>query len=632
MNLSWLPRHPECSKQMALVKKASREESWDLLTALARHDLNFLETLQVDQVLKGKFGEAPPSSLPTQPIRLALLSSSTVDQLLPGIRLGGLRRNLWISTYVTDYGQSLQELMDPRSRLHQFKPTVVLIALDAWRLFGTQPLGLTEEAASAQLKQALDQVQNLWRLSREKLGCQIIQQTPLPLHQPLMGQNEQRLPDSPAHLLSVFNERLRNMADGQKVDLLDLNGWASREGLKAWHDPVLWNQAKQEVSPVAGPMYGDLVGRILAAQQGRSFKCLVLDLDHTLWGGMIGDDGLEGIELGQGSAVGEAYAAFQRFVRDLKSRGVILAVCSKNDEVTALEPFDRHPEMVLKRSDIACFLANWKDKATNLKEIAKRLNIGLDSLVFVDDNPFERNQVREALPMVAVPELPEDPAFYSHGLASAGYFESLSLTSDDLARSEQYQNNLERAQFQASFTDMSAYLQGLGMKLLWGPFDPISLPRVTQLIHKTNQFNLTTRRYSEGQVAQFASRPDAVTLCCRLTDRFGDNGIIGVMIALDQKGGDWLVDIWLMSCRVLGRGVEQAMLDLLSAEVVKKGGRRLIGEYLPTAKNGMVKGLYPDLGFEPMEGGPTGPNRWELSLNVQKRFEYHIECVKGNEI
>ena len=237
-----------------------------------------------------------------------------------------------------------------------------------------------------------------------------------------MGHNEQRLPDSPYHLLRVFNSSLRSLADEQRVDLLDINSWAAMDGLREWHNPGLWHQAKQEVNPAAGPMYGELVGRLLAAQQGRSFKCLVLDLDQTLWGGVIGDDGLEGIQLGQGSGVGEAFTAFQRFVRDLASRGVILAVCSKNNEATALEPFDKHPEMVLKRHHIAYFMANWNDKAANLKMIAKELNIGLDAMVFVDDNPYERNQVRSALPMVAVPEMPEDPALYPACLVSAGYF------------------------------------------------------------------------------------------------------------------------------------------------------------------------------------------------------------------
>ncbi len=630
MNMPWLPKHPDFPKQLKAVKNASPQDAWSLLTGIARYDLNFLETIQVDKVLKEKFGGAPPPALTTQPVSLALLSSSTVEQLLPGIRVGGLRHGLWVSTYVTDYGQSLQELSDPSSGLSRFNPTVALVAFDALSLFGTQSLGRANETASAKLERALDQTQTLWRLAREKFGCRVIQQTPLPLYQPLMGQNEHRLPDSPAHLLRVFNDRLRALADEQKVDLLDINGWAARDGLKEWHDPVLWHKAKQEVSPAAGPLYGELVGRLLAAQQGRSYKCLVLDLDNTLWGGVIGDDGIEGIHLGQGSGVGEAFVAFQRYLRDLSHRGVILAVCSKNDEKNALEPFEKHPEMILKRTDIACFVANWNDKASNLKSIAKQLNIGLDSLVFADDNPFERDQVRGECPQVAVPELPEDPSLYPACLASAGYFESVALTQDDLARSGQYQKNLERAKAQEATGDITEYLKSLEMELIWGPFDPLSLPRVTQLINKTNQFNLTTRRYSEEDTSRFASDPRTVTLRCRLTDRFGDNGIIGIIIAIQENEGDWDIDTWLMSCRVLGRGVEQAMLDLLIREISGRGGKRLLGRYIPTEKNGMVKDHYAGLGFAPLDKGAAGETRWVLSVGSEKRLDYPIKLKKGN--
>jgi FkbH-like protein len=628
MNMPWLIKPVEFSKQLNAIKIAPLEEAWDLLSGLAQTDLNFLETIQIDKVLTEKFGGELPRSLSTQPIRLAILSSSTVDQLLPGLRVGGVRRKLWVSTYVTDYGQSLQEIMNPLSGLHQFNPTTVLIAFDPFSLFGVQPLGLTTESASAKLASALEQVQTLWRLSQEKLGCRVIQQTPLPLYHPLMGNNEQRLPDSPYHLLRLFNARLREKADEQKIDILDINSWAAIEGLKEWHNPVLWHQAKQEITPAAGPMYGELVGRLLAAQQGRSFKCLVLDLDQTLWGGVIGDDGLEGIQLGQGSVLGEAFSAFQRFVRDLSSRGVILAVCSKNNEATALEPFDKHPEMILKRDHIAYFAANWNDKASNLKMIAQALNIGLDAMVFVDDNPFERNQVRSALPMVAVPEMPEDAALYPACLVSAGYFEAIALTEDDHARSAQYQTNHARVKEQASFTDLTGYLKSLDMEMIWGYFDGLSLPRVTQLINKSNQFNLTTRRYSEEETKRFAANPKAVTLRCRLTDRFGDNGIIGIMIAVEEKSGDWVIDTWLMSCRVLGRGVEQAMMDLLVQEVSNRGGQRLIGLYCPTAKNDMVKDHYAGLGFEPLDSDAKGNSRWILKLNSKKKFDYFIRLEK----
>ena len=260
-------------------------------------------------------------------------------------------------------------------------------------------------------------------------------------------------------MIAELNEKLRHRADAAGVDLLGLSESVEHGGVATWYDPTFWFRGKQEIRPQAAPLYGDLVGRLLAARRGRSAKCLVLDLDNTLWGGVIGDDGLDGIVLGQGSALGEAHLALQAYARDLSRRGVILAVCSKNDEPVALEVFDRHPEMLLRRSDIACFVANWQDKATNIRTIASQLNIGLDSLVFVDDNPFERNLVRRELPMIMVPEMPDDPASYVNCLADAGYFDSTTVTAEDLQRSSQDQANLKRRQSEAAVTDMDSYLQ-----------------------------------------------------------------------------------------------------------------------------------------------------------------------------
>ena len=365
--------------------------------------------------------------------------------------------------------------------------------------------------------------------------------------------------------------------------------------------------------PQITPFYGDLLGRLLQAQQGQTFKCLVLDLDNTLWGGVIGDDGLEGIVLGQGSALGEAFAAFQGYARDLSERGIILAVCSKNDEKNALEPFEKHPDMVLKKGDIACFAASWQDKAAAIRGIADQLRIGLDSLVFADDNPFERNIVRRELPMVAVPELPEDPALYATALADAGYFEAVHLTAEDLQRSQQYQANLQREHTKASTTDLTGYLESLNMELRWGRFDRIGHQRIVQLINKTNQFNLTTRRYTDEEVAKVIGDPNVLSLQLRLLDRFGDNGVIALVIGRPLPCAVAIeIDTWLMSCRVLGRQVEQATLNLIAAEARRLGAESLIGRYLPTAKNGMVADHFAKLGFSACEWEDS--TRWKLNL------------------
>jgi FkbH-like protein len=340
---------------------------------------------------------------------------------------------------------------------------------------------------------------------------------------------------------------------------------------------------------------------------------------------------MDGLILGQGSALGEAFASVQDYAREQSRRGVILAVCSKNDAANALEPFEKHPEMVLRRTDIASFVANWSDKATNLREIARQLNIGLDSLVFLDDNPFERNLVRAELPMVAVPEVPDDPALVPRVLADAGYFEALAITPEDLERGRLYQSNLARETLRASVTDMDSYLRDLQMKLVWSRFDSTGLARTTQLINKTNQFNLTTRRYSEDDVAGVMNDANAFGLQLRLLDRFGDNGIIGIVIGrrIADAPRDVLVDTWLMSCRVLGRGVEAATLALVVSAAKALGGTRLIGEYLPTKKNGMVREHFARLGFAPLSDAPDGSTRWVLGLDGATAPAHFIDIVEA---
>jgi FkbH-like protein len=342
-----------------------------------------------------------------------------------------------------------------------------------------------------------------------------------------------------------------------------------------------------------------------------------LDLDNTLWGGVVGDVGMTGIVLGEGSAEGEAYLALQRYAKMLKDRGVILAVCSKNDEALAEATFRDHPEMHLTRADIAAFLANWNDKVDNLKEIAARLNIGLDSLVFVDDNPAERARVRDALPMVAVPDLPDDPALYVRGIADAGYFEAVSFTAEDLARGEQYVGNAARDALRGESQSIEEFLRGLEMSVSYGPIGPVDLARASQLVNKTNQFNTTTRRYSADEVARFAAGPENITLQFRLTDRFGDNGLVSVMMLRKGDDPDVLeIDTWVMSCRVFGRRLENEAMSIAVEAARVRGIRVLRAEYIPTERNGVVSGLFESLGFAPAGGGTGGPTRWTLDIGA----------------
>jgi len=624
--LHWLPETSDWRIRLKTIA-GGQGSTWDNAVALGGSRINFVLTNALDETLR-RIMSGPPEGLSTKPVRLAVLGSSTLTHLLPALRVAGLRRGIWIDTYENAYGQYLQELSDPDSALSQFRPTAILLALDAHYLTAGITAAMDESAAEAALAEVVERIRSSWRLARESLRCPVLHQTTLPIHPLILGGNEDRVPGSRAAFLARLNTRVRTMAEDEGVDILAIDDRAARDGLRAWYDPGLWHRSKQEISHTAAPMYGDLVGRWVAAKQGRSFKCLVLDLDNTLWGGVIGDDGMDGIELGQGSPLGEAYVAFQDYARELSRRGVILAVCSKNDELNALEPFEKHPEMVLRRGDIASFVANWSDKAANIRAIAEELNIGLDSLVFVDDNPFERNLVRQELPMVAVPEVSDDPADFPAALADAGYFEGLVVTEEDRERTGQYQGNKAREALKTSATDLAGYLRGLEMQLITKRFDRVGLQRIVQLINKSNQFNLTTRRYTDEAVIDLMADPDAFGLQLRLLDRFGDNGVIAIVIGRLQPNKDLLIDTWLMSCRVLGRQVEPTTLNLVAVAAEKLGARRLIGEYIPTKKNSMVKDHYVRLGFTVTETDASGGSRAVLDLGCFRPAETFIHVTE----
>lgn len=626
--LYWLPSCEKWTKQFAALSQLDAIAAWDNIVQLARTRLQFNQTERLAKAITRLCGTQPPSVLPTQPIRLAVLGSATVDHLLPSIKVGAARRNLWVDLYACSYGQYRQELENPGSALYAFRPTTTLFAFDAPHIIGRA--GAINSAAEADefIEAALQQIRSLWSTAQQRLGAHVIQQTLLPVAPRLVGLNEHRLAWAPAHLIARLNWSLRDAADRAGVDLLAIDQAVEFGGVDHWFDPALWSHAKQEVHPAAAPAYGDLTGRLLAARQGRTAKCLILDLDNTIWGGTIGDDGLSGIVLGKGSATGEAFISFQAYARNLSRRGVILAVCSKNDEVNARLPFTSHPEMVLKADDIACFIANWNDKAANIRTIAERLNIGLDSLVFVDDNPFERNIIRRELPMVWVPELPSDPARFAASIADSGYFDISQLTNEDFARTSLYQADARRASLKGA-TDLAGYLRSLNMQLHYGRFDAVNQPRIAQLINKTNQFNLTTKRYSEEDIRRFGNDPMAITLHLRLVDQFGDNGIIGIVIARCSDDPAILeIDTWLMSCRVLGRQVEQATMNILADKARQRGARTILGTFVPTAKNAMVANHYPSLGFFPAGVNEHGAVISRLDLDHFAPLVSAISLVK----
>ena len=624
--MSWLPIAPDFRGDLRTALD-STEPVYCLenLAALAAYRLGFLETVQLDRAYGRSDLKQAPGFLP---MRLAVLASSTVDHLLPAIRVAGLRRRLLIDVQSGGYGQYRQDLLDPTSALHQFAPQAVLFSLTAKEAISAIPLTATAAEVEETIAGLIEELRSFWRKAREICSGVILQQTFLDVTEPLFGSFDRFVPGAPARVVARLNDRLCEAAAQDGVLLLDVARASERDGIDAWFEAGRWLQGKLEIAPQAAPVYGDMVARILAAQRGLSKKCLVLDLDNTLWGGVIGDDGIEGIVLGEGSAAGEAHLALQHYAKRLKERGVILAVCSKNDPGIAEAVFHDHPEMVLRRSDIAAFLANWDDKAKNLKAIATRLNIGIDSLVFVDDNPVERARVRQSLPMVAVPELPEDAAHYVRCLADAGYFEAVSFTLEDRDRAQQYAENAERDALFESAQSMDEFLRGLKMSVRFGPFTAVDQPRVVQLINKTNQFNTTTRRYTSEEIAILTNLHSALTLQFRLLDRIGDNGLVSAMILRPTPEDEDVLEIenWVMSCRVFGRQLEHEAMNIAVEAARQRGARALVAEYIATSKNNVISALYSSLGFAAVNQtvSTSGATRWFLDLADYVTQNTHI--------
>ena len=469
------------------------------------------------------------------------------------------------------------------------------------------------DQAQATLRRIVDSV-------RQSCAGTIILATIPPSPDLAIGSSDRSMWGTHRRFIADLNGAITDLAAQPGHALWDLEAIAAETGARLWRDPISFFVAKSPFSIDLAPYVADRLCALIAGIMGKSRRALVLDLDNTLWGGVIGDDGLDGIVVGQGDAVGEAHASLQAYALALRRRGVVLCVCSKNDEEVAREPFRSHPDMLLREDCIGVFQANWNDKATNLRAIAEQLSLGTDALVFVDDNPAERARVRQMLPDVAVPELPEDPAFYTTCLAAGGYFENAELTRDDLSRAASYQDNAKRAEIRQTLGDYDAYLDSLGMQLDVRPFDSVGRARIAQLINKSNQFNLTTRRRSEAEVAEIEADEEWLGLQFRLADTFGDNGMISVVI-LHFVDGTAIIDTWLMSCRVLERKVEQAVLNLIVAEAARRNAKSVIGEYVPTARNHMVSEHYAKLGFEPLsQEADTGASRWQLCVNDFRPF------------
>ncbi len=559
-----------------------------------------------------KYGKSDISALPQY--RLAVMGDCATQHLSATIRGCGVYSGLGLSVFDADYNQIDAQVMDPGSELYAFAPNAILIQMCTEKLYEAFcALPLDRRAAFAD--ETCRRIRGIW----ERIGANSAA-TILQFNFPLMddgcfGQFGNKTKDS-----FLFQQRKLNylLMEGcqevKNVYILDLDSVQAACGREQFSDPKLYYIAKMPISMEALPTVAKKVVDLIQALRGAVKKCVVLDLDNTLWGGVIGDDGLSGIQIGE-LGLGHAFSDFQTWLKELKNRGMLLAVCSKNNEPAAKEPFEKHPEMVLRLEDISMFVANWEDKASNIRSIQKTLNIGMDSLVFLDDNPFERNLVRSMIPEITVPELPEDPALYLTYLRSLGLFEMASYSADDAKRTQQYREQAERSVFETAFASYDDYLQGLDMKAQAAPFDPFHYPRIAQLTQRSNQFNLRTVRYTEAQIQAVAEDDSHITLYFMLKDKFGDHGLISVVILDKLPNSTLFISEWLMSCRVLKRGMEEFIINKILQTASDQGFRKVVGEYIPTPKNAMVKDLYEKMGFTRVE-----ENRFEADT---AHFQYH---------
>jgi len=541
--------------------------------------------------------------------RVALAGSYTTSQLGSLLRVAGLRRRLHLDIYETGFDQYAQEILDPGSRLYEFRPDYVIIAPHDGSV--GFPLLTTAGDIGPTLEAEVRRWRSLWEAVQANSSARVIQHNIAIRPETAWGHVATRVRGARDEMLRALNGDLAEAAD-ENVLIVDCDRVAAATGKSRWFDNRYWHLAKQAVALDALPELARHTAAVVAAAEGLSSKCIALDLDNTLWGGVVAEDGLSGIQLG-GSAQGEAFLAFHDYLLALRSRGVILAVASKNNEADAREPFEHHPDTRLRLDHFASFHANWNDKPSSLTAIARELNIGLDAIAFVDDNPAEREVVRQLLPDVEVVSLPPDPSGYVRALSDSLLFEMASLTSEDVARAGYYQARAAAAAGAERANSLDDFYASLGMEAFVAPFDELNLPRIAQLVGKTNQFNVTTRRHGANELREFMDDPRTITMYLRLRDQFGDHGLVAVLIAREESGvAD--IDTWLMSCRVIGRTVENEMLARLCALALERGITRLRGTFIPTAKNSVVQDVFEQFGFT-LRSNNASAETWEYDID-----------------
>lgn len=541
-------------------------------------------------------------------VKVALLGDTATQLLKQALRGTGYDAGLDLQIWEADFGQIERQVFDTASELYTYQPDIVVIFQSTHKLLGKYNK-LQPDQYSNLAEDQLQLINNIYSTITAALTTKVIIYNYPEIDDSVFGNYANKAEQAFLFQLRKLNYQLMVYAtQNPDIYLCDISSIQNQVGKAFMFQPSVYISTEMVISIDALPLIASRTIDIISALYSDFKKCLILDLDNTLWGGIIGDDGIENIQIGS-LGIGKAFTEFQYWIKKLKNRGIILAVCSKNTEAVAKEAFEKHPDMVLKLADIAAFKINWENKVDNIRQIQSVLNIGFDSMVFLDDNPFERNMVRESIPAITVPELPEDPANYLEYLYSLNLFETVSFSQEDATRTQQYQKEALRNTTQALYTNESDYLKSLNMLSAVHGFNKFNTPRVAQLSQRSNQYNLRTIRYTEGGIEMLINQPDYFSFAFTLEDRFGDNGLISFIILKKESPEILFIDNWVMSCRVLKRGMEDFALNTIVMFAKQSGYTWLQGEYLPTAKNQLVKDHYQQLGFAPDNG------YWLLNVN-----------------
>ncbi len=559
-----------------------------------------------------------------QDIRIAVLGGTTTNEVVDLLEILLLADGFNPIFQQSEYNKYYEDAVLEPGKIAEFRPDIAYVHTHWINIRHFPPAGANEEQATALLAGELARYESIWTSIHDVVGCQVIQNNFEHPPFPVLGNLDSVAPGGKTRFVYQLNLEFAKAAQSnRKLLIQDLNALAAGIGHDHWFDHDRWYSYKILTTPEGSFAIAKSLAAMIGAMLGHVKKVLVLDLDNTLWGGVIGDDGLDKIQIGRETAVAEAFTAFQEYCLALRERGVLLAVCSKNNPDTARSGFS-HPDTILKLEHFSSFQANWQPKHENIETIARELNLGLDSFVFVDDNPAERAIVAAQLPAVTVPDVGTEVSCFPGILQAGRYFEAVNLSREDMDRAASYAANAERTAQEAKFADYGEYLDSLDMYAEIEAFRSVYLERITQLINKTNQFNLTTRRYTSAEVEAIARDANYIALYGKLTDTFGDNGLISVIIGR-READDLHLDLWIMSCRVLKRDMEIAMLDALVEHARAAGVGRLIGTYLRTPKNGMVEDHYGRLGFaQELSAEDGSESRWSLAVATYKSGTKHI--------